>query len=148
MMKSNIENKQFSVESAFHASKVFEKGGPYADIIGMDSKNAKRDERLKESGKLISFKYADKEWDIEPKTMFYDWLYISALSLESNRELANQVLMYDAFTDIEFNPAKSINCQAKAVALYVSLSRQGILDTVLKATDEYINIITLNKTII
>ena len=35
---------------------------------------------------------------------------------------------YDAFTDIEFNPEKSVNCQAKAAALYVALFRQGVLE--------------------
>lgn len=37
------------------------------------------------------------------------------------------LLEYDGFTDIEFNPQKSLNCQAKAAALYVSLCRNGLL---------------------
>ena len=61
-----------------------------------------------------------------PKTAFYNWLYINAL-LE-NPELAQKVLEYDAFTDIEFNPGKSLNCQAEAAALFVALNRQGLID--------------------
>jgi len=41
--------------------------------------------------------------------------------------MASNVLNYEAFTDIEFNPAKSFNCQARAAAQYVSMSRRGIL---------------------
>ena len=59
---------------------------------------------------------------LNPKTVFYNWLYINAV-LE-NPLLAAELLKYNAFTDIEFNPAKSINCQAKAAALFVALSRQ------------------------
>ena len=36
---------------------------------------------------------------------------------------------YDAFTDIEFNHNKSINCQAYSVALYQALkSRGGLIE--------------------
>jgi len=33
------------------------------------------------------------------------------------------VLDYDAFTDIEFNPEKSVSCQASSAALAVDLRR-------------------------
>src|SRR3954454_5722055 len=46
---------------------------------------------------------------------------------QSRRGLAEGVSDYQAFTDIEFNPAISINCQAYAVALYVSSSKRGLL---------------------
>ncbi len=36
--------------------------------------------------------------------------------------------MYEAFTDIEFNPNKSINCQARSVAIAVGLKKAGILE--------------------
>ena len=41
---------------------------------------------------------------LNPKTIFYDWLYINAV-LE-NPLLAAELLKYNAFTDIEFNPKK------------------------------------------
>lgn len=44
-----------------------------------------------------------------------------------NPALAETVLSYDAFTDIEFNPQKSLNCQAAAAARFVSLHRLGLL---------------------
>jgi hypothetical protein len=34
---------------------------------------------------------------------------------------------YEAFTDIEFNPAKQVNCQARAFAEYLTLLKQGRL---------------------
>lgn len=34
---------------------------------------------------------------------------------------------YEAFTDIEFNPEKSINCQAHAIAMFMSLKSRGLL---------------------
>ena len=49
---------------------------------------------------------------------------------------------------IEFNPQKSINCQAEAVAIYVSLHRQGLLKDALKGKDEFLEIVypTYNQT--
>ncbi|TON36462.1 hypothetical protein CGH58_23515, partial [Vibrio parahaemolyticus] len=42
------------------------------------------------------------------------------------------------FTDIEFNPEKSINCQAHAVALYRSLVHNGVLQQALSSPSEFL----------
>ena len=68
-------DKEYPIENVFQSSKVFEKGGPYRDILYVHPKDAKRDERLKTSGELIYFNYNDIIWEKEPKTLFYDWLY-------------------------------------------------------------------------
>lgn len=114
-----------SVESLYQSSKVFQEGGPYDDIRYKSPLEAKRDERLKSSGDVIAFEHKGNRWDIEPKTAFYNWLYLNVLNL--NSDLKNQILEYDAFTDIEFNPKKSFSCQANAIALYVSLRRNDVL---------------------
>ena len=56
--------------------------------------------------------------------------YIYMNPLLENEELAQEVLSYDAFTDVEFNPNRSINCQAKAAAVYVSLCKAGLKDKI------------------
>jgi hypothetical protein len=38
------------------------------------------------------------------------------------------MLQYQAFTDIEFNPEKSLNCQAYSAALYLSMVKNNILN--------------------
>lgn len=43
--------------------------------------------------------------------------------------------------NIEFNPQKSINCQAEAAAVYVSLSKQGLLEEALKNKDSFMEIV-------
>ena len=115
-----------TVESAFQGSKVFDHGGPYRDIFAMSPREAKRDERLKNSGSLVGFSFFGMEWPLLPRTAFYDWLYINALM--KNDELYREVLKYDYFTDIEFNPERSVNCQARSAALYLSLKHRGLLE--------------------
>lgn len=117
--------KSVPVENVFQAGKVFAHGGPYPDLLAVSPRDAKRDERLRTNGKLTGFVFDGKTYPTEPKTAFYDYLYISAL-LE-NPALAETVLSYDVFTDIEFNPQKSLNCQAAAAARFVSLYRLGLL---------------------
>ena len=125
-LQINLRNgHKASVESLYQSSKVFEHGGPYDDIRYKSPIEAKRDERLKNSGDVIAFEHQGDRWGIEPKTAFYNWLYLNVLNL--NGDLKNQVLEYDAFTDIEFNPKKSFSCQANAIALYVSLRRNNLL---------------------
>lgn len=113
------------LECVFQGGKVFEGGGPYTDLYLASPREAKRDPRLRGSGGLVSFSFEGREFPLEPRTAFYDWLYIEALG--ENSELAERLLAYDAFTDIEFNPAKSLNCQARAAARFAGLSRAGAL---------------------
>lgn len=114
-----VNNTFFCVEQVFQASKVFEKGGPYSDLLNVSSREAKRDPRLKESGNIIAFNVMGKDFPTEPKTFFYDWLYSNALL--QNKDILKKALEYNAFTDIEFNEKKSINCQAYSLALFCSL---------------------------
>ena len=122
--------RSIPLENVFQAGKVFQKGGPFTDLLDVSPREAKRDPRLRESGPLTEFRFEGQVFPLRPATVFYDFLYINAL-LE-NENLAKIVLKYDAFTDIEFNPEKSLNCQAKSAALFVSLHRAGLLD---KAAD-------------
>lgn len=119
---------QHSVENIFYASKVFEHGGPFTDLLEVPPRHAKKDERLQSSGKLIGYNDFGIEWQVEPLTMFYDWLYVNAL--KQNTELHAEVMQYQAFTDIEFNPTKSIHTPAYALALFVALNKRELLDNV------------------
>ncbi|MCX8075295.1 MAG: hypothetical protein N2749_06915 [Clostridia bacterium] len=123
--KSNLEiGKFFSafnltldgkrLENIFQSSKVFENGGQYIDLLDVEPRDAKRDERLKNSGRLIGFRYKDQDWKLLPKTAFYDYIYCKAV-FESGR--SNEIIKFSHFTDIEFNPDKSINCQARSLAI-------------------------------
>ena len=109
-------NKKIPVECIFQAGKVFENGGPYLDLLNVKPYEAKMDNRLKNSGKLIAFEFESKRYPTYPLTEFYDSIYAEAL--KENKELAKQVLEYDAFTDFMFNQEKSINCQARTCAKF------------------------------
>lgn len=126
--------QKMSVECAYQGSKVFKKGGPYHDLYLVSSRDAKIDKRLQISGELIGFNFCGEDFPIRPKTAFYDWLYITALC-QSKRDLMSQLEMYKGFSDIVFNPKRSLNCQARAAALFVSLSKHGLMDR-LKVSDK------------
>lgn len=125
-----------SVESAFQGSKVFADGGPYTELYELPGRAAKRDPRLRKSGRLIKFKYFDSDWPVSPRSAFYDWLYLSALKVHT--KFLQRLYRYKGFTDIEFNPSKSINCQARACALLVSLMRLRCIDDVLRSERSYL----------
>lgn len=127
-----------SVECAFQASKVFRHGGPFVDLLNASSRAAKTDRRLRKSGELVAFRYCEHEFPLEPKTYFYDWLYASALCHDD--KLVEQVMMFDAFTDIEHNPERSINCQARSVAKVVGLARAGLLTDALQSPQAFLEL--------
>ena len=117
-----------SVECAFQGSKVFEHGGPFTDLYAVSSRDAKKDDRLRNSGDVTRFSFMGEDFPTKPLTAFYDWLYITALN--QNEGLARQLLRFNGFTDIAFNPDKSFNCQARSAALYVALSQNGEIENI------------------
>lgn len=139
MINTQKYNKSFSVESAFQSSKAFENGGPFLDLLDKSSREAKKDDRIQTSGRLKCFKFFGEEWGLEPQTAFYDWLYINALYKKA--EYAEQVKEYSAFTDIEFNPERSINCQAYSVALFVSLHHRKILNYAISSKAAFLEVV-------
>ena len=136
------DGKQMSVECAYQGSKVFENGGPYHELYVASSREAKTDERLKNSGELVAFNFCGEDFPTEPKTAFYDWLYMTAL-YQKKTDFVKELEVFQGFSDIVFNPNRSINCQARAVALFVSLSENGLIEEqILCDKDHYLALIT------
>ncbi len=127
-----------ALESAFQGSKIFERGGPFTDLIVAEPRQAKRDARLQDSGKLVAFEFEGTRYPLVPTTSFYDWLYVNAIYPQ--REWLRRLAQVEAFSDIEFNPERSLNCQAKTCALFVALEARGLLDKALRSFDDFVDV--------
>ena len=142
---SNQMNKRISLEAAFQGSKVFESDGPHTDLYTKEPFEIKKDERISREKRIIGFEFEGIKWQTEPKTAFYDWIYLKAVKSnieDLNNTIYEKILNYTAFTDIEFNPKKSINCQARSCALYVSLFKNELLDIALESEEAFLEIIS------
>jgi uncharacterized protein DUF6977 len=136
----SVRHGEISLECAFQGSEVFERGGPFADLYNQDVREAKRDPRLRGSGPLTGFQFDGFSFPLEPKTVFYDWLYIN--SIYPHREWCKKLYGYAGFTDIEFNPYRSINCQARSCALFLTLMKRELLDAAIKSPEDFIRVIS------
>ncbi len=99
------------------------------------SREAKKTANQKKKEKKVMEKYCikignlEKEFPIEPKDAFYNWLYIFALMQDQNKELREKLINIDkdrqvGFTDIHYKIAKNkYNCQARAVAQFIGIYR-------------------------
>ena len=123
-LKLLLKEKSYTLESLFQGSKVFKRGGPYTDLYNIKSIDAKKDERIKNSGQLVGFSFFDEKFNLNFD--FYSWLYF--IGLKQNIKLLKKFINYEAFTDIEFNPEKSYNCQAYSAALFVSYVNNQIFN--------------------
>lgn len=131
------DGRRISVENVFQSSKVFENSGPYLDLLEVSPKEAKTDPRLRSSGNLCSFSLEGFDWPLQPVTAFYDWLYLSALKNAS--DLSSPLIEFDGFSDIEFNPHRSLNGQAASAALFVALVKRGEFVAVMQSQQSFIN---------
>lgn len=127
-----------TVESVYQGSKVTVSGGPYTDIYDVTSKRAKKDERIKKQ--IVGFKLGSIDFPLNPQTLFYNFLYCAALNQEQNTELVTELIKYRFFSDINFNPNKSISNQARACALFTSLYRSGDIDKALENVEAFCRI--------
>ena len=102
-----------SVESVFQASKVFDGGvGPFPELYSHDSREVRHHVQEASAGhRLLALK------------------------------LAEELREFDAFTDIEFNPNRQINCQAAAAAFYVSLCRIGKLEEAISSREAFLRML-------
>ena len=140
-LKIKIDDKLYFLESLFQGSKTFSDGGPYSELYLKQSIDSKKDQRIKRSD-LKEFNFFGEKIEIDFD--FYTWLYFIALI--QNKIFSNELLKYEAFTDIEFNPNKSLNCQAYSAALYVSLINNKLIFPEKNYTnDELKEIIPLKK---
>lgn len=125
-LKMMIDGIEATLESCYQGSKVFERGGPFVDLYRASSRDAKLDSRLKDSGRLIGFQFRGELYPLTPKSAFYDWLYITALY--PHREWLKRLHKLAGYTDIEFNPQRSVNCQARSFATFIALQKREYLE--------------------
>ena len=99
-----VRGNLIPVENIFQASKVFEKGGPFKDLLGLLPHEAKRDLRLKESGNLIYFQGRDLRWELTPVSIYYDWLYLNALNRKAFKSKRLNIASFnkDVFKNLIF----------------------------------------------
>ena len=137
--------KEFSVEQIFQGSKKFRRSGSQLHLIDqMTSKELKKYiGKVHQVDELVSFECFGQIFPLKPQTFFYNWLYIN--SLHKNQLLANQIINYDTFTDIEFNPNKSKNCQAEACSIYVYLYKSNLLDFALSSKENFLQVVYQEK---
>lgn len=125
-LKTRVGERSVFFECAYQGSKVFRNGGPFTDLFVLSPIDARRDLRLKNSGDMVGFEFLGQRFPLSPKNAFYDWLYINTLLPYQTWITEN--ISFEGYTDIEFNPAKSVNCQARAFAELVAISHRGELE--------------------
>ncbi len=138
-LSMEMEGFRRPIEVIFQGSKCFENGGPYTDLYGASPKEAKKDLRIRTSGALLGFEFKNEKFGNEPRDFFYNWIYIQALY--KNEMCRNNIMQYGAFTDIEFNPQKSINCQAKAAAIAVGLMKADLIEKCMIDKNSFLEIV-------
>ncbi len=104
------------LECIFQSSKVFNDNRQYLQLLDYNPKDAKKFIQEETFGGLSKFRYKGIEFPLQPNTLFYDYIYISALI--EVKDISQQIVEYDIFTDIEFNEKKQINCQARSCSIY------------------------------
>lgn len=126
------------LESVFQSSKVFADGKQYEFLIDKKPIEAKRFIQNLPKQNIVKFRFGGIDYPINPQSFFYDYIYIKAL--HEIPEISIKLKDFDIFTDIEFNYKKSINCQARACAIYSYLVKTG-------KVEEYLNDLNLFKTL-
>lgn len=139
----NLTLDGYPVECVYQSSKVFAGNVQFENLLTETPKAAKKYISENVSLPLVAFRYKGKEFDTSPRSLFYDYIYISAL-LESNVD-TSVLADYDIFTDIEFNEKKGHNCQARACAIYSYMLRSGKVDYYMSSKERFKELYIFHK---
>ena len=133
-----LGEKLMSVESVYQASKVFQGGiGPFPKLYCSSPYEVKKKIRDLGNTQIVAYQIGGVVWELNPTRAFYDWVYCRIL--HKNSKLVEGLNQFNCFTDIAFNPVKSLNCQAYAVALYLSLMVNGVLEDALSSKEAFLH---------
>jgi type I restriction enzyme M protein len=135
------DGQEVPVMNIFESAKVFEKGGPYRDLLEADPFTVSEDKRLTQSGRLLGFHFENTPYSLTPRHLFFDWIYMGALY--KRKELHEELAVYDMVTDIEYNMQSMFASSARACAYFISLYHAGLLDEVMKDPDSFSRIYTM-----
>ena len=169
MYEDTETGRLFSVENWFQAAKVFGRDGreygPYPELLTvrtpkrylnefLDQRTAAQyeDDELFQrvqseirGSDLVRFELWGKEFPLVPRSCFYDFLYAKALYQDRNADLAARLCDYRVFTDIMFNPGtgkrRKYNTQARSCAIFVSLTKRGLIDDALFDIESFIDLV-------
>jgi len=134
----------FSLETVFQTSKVFKTKLRCTDLLGLGELEIRNKIRQRQSHELSHFELEDEKWSLQPTGAFYNYLYIR--SLFRHQEFCYSLEKYQGFTDIEFNPTKSFNCQAESVSQFLGMKRSGIdLDDALSSQNNFLKTVYPNR---
>jgi len=136
----NANGQKETVEEAYQKGKIF-----YDNFKVDDETDIRKIRNENRNHKIKGFTYNNIEFPNYPESLFYDWLYM--LFLYNNPKYIFEITgnNYIAFSDIEFNPSKSISSQARASAIFVSLYKKGLIrDHTFFDRDNFIKFYTEN----
>lgn len=95
LMLTLTNGNKYSVESIYQSSKVYN------------------------DNHITGFKFNNTVFENNPYGMYYDYIYMVALY--QNKDYHKIIDDYYLFTDLFFNPNKSLNTQARAIAIFKTL---------------------------
>ena len=140
-LKIDVNGAKKSLESVYQSSKVFSKSGQHKFLMDIDPFKSKKEIRRLGQGTIIAFRFLGRDFPTEPVNAFYDWLYIRAIA--PNEAWIKRNLNFAAYSDIEFTPNRSINCQGRAVAEFHALSMRGNAIDCARDFDKFRNLLLL-----
>ena len=119
------------ISTVFEATKVFEHGGPFADLLTCEPPKVHKDTRLRTSGELLHYSLEGSEYPAKPYSdSFFEWIYCRAL--KQFPEKAEQMSRYNAFSDIAAaaDSKKYYGDSSRAAAIYMGLAAAGKLSCI------------------
>ncbi len=126
------------VEVVYLSSLKFSYGGPYFDLLTQTASEAKKDVRLRATGRVVRAVHEGIVCSPKFLPLYYAYLFCKALLQQP--KLAASVAKHRAFSDVSFDPLQSPHCVAHAAAIYSLLHHHGVLENAMQNLNQFIYI--------
>ena len=146
MLKAIANMKLYNIDSVLEVSTKSNKelGVNLSALnltIPLKSGKVKTVEEIYQASKILDsnnhikeFRFHNTVFEKDPYSMYYDYIYM--LGLYMHKEYHEELSKYSIFTDIEFNPNKQLNTQARAAAIWNTLYRNN-MTKIIENQDEF-----------
>lgn len=121
-------------EAVYLGSRVYEQGQLEHLYHASSTVEAMRITKASEHNMFSSYNWYGKAVPTNPLTLMKYWIWCDAVY--NQKDLMNQIVEYDAFTNYFCNTSKDyFGTYPEAAALFVTLYRNGILDTAMDSVE-------------
>lgn len=136
-LKLTIGKRSVSVRNMIKNCTIYQGNKHYDDFVETVEVDGVKKKRRTKLTRPIRYEYQDVIFALDQEQALVDALVFDALKSHPDLVKMLKEVGYNVFSDRQYSPERSSFCVADSLALYVALSKEGVLDDYYQNSELY-----------